>query len=261
MDKKKSQLKRKQEDALFVRALLWALCTAIVFLLTVLASRHYINYSSSAASLAIAGVIATVLKISRIAAPVLFLLFLGLATQNFKKTGKLNPWISVAVAAITLAFFSHNVLLFQSAGIRLLYFMVPACGALAMAYYLYQRELFLCGGMAGLAAYCIWLIRHRGPASYLTLVASIAISAVVILFVVFLILKAKKNAGEAALLGHPVKLIYTDGGALLTILTAVFAIAAVAVAFLLGDPFSLYALFALAGWLFAMLVYFTIKLI
>ena len=57
---------------------------------------------------------------------------------------------------------SQVILGFRDAGVRMLFWLVPAWAALALVYYLYQREFFLAALVSGLGVLGLWFVRHTG---------------------------------------------------------------------------------------------------
>ena len=70
----------------------------------------------------------------------------------------------LCLAAGILLLCSHIILNFRDTGLRMLFWLVPAWAALALVYYLYQREFFFSALISGLGLLGLWFVRHAGTA-------------------------------------------------------------------------------------------------
>ena len=80
----------------------------------------------------------------------------------------------------------------------MLFWLVPAWAALALVYYLYQREFFLSALVSGVGVLGLWFVRHAGASSFYTIGA---VAVILVLAVMMLWLKGHGGrlfSGEAA---------------------------------------------------------------
>ena len=133
--------------------------------------------------------------------------------------------------------------------------LVPAWAALALVYYLYQREFFLAALVSGAGVLGLWFVRHAGAASLYTIVA---VAAIVLLAAAMFWMKS--HQGRLIVKEGIKRVLPSDAGYGLMFASCVVSLAAIAAAVVLGGAVSYYLLFAMVAWLFALLVYYTVKM-
>ena len=254
MDKKQNAEVRKQEDAALDRALIWVAGAVVLEALLLFVNRYLINYRLSEVDMAI--MMWNVLKVVRIAGAVACAAALVWAVLRFRKGQKAELVTAGALACGALAVCAHVAMAFEKAGVQMLFLMVPAWAGLALIYYLYQREFFLGAVASGLAILGLWFVRFGG---------GVGMEAVLVLCAVALVLAAVlylKKTGGLVPRGDGEMLRFLSKKTVYTIPMAscVVGMAAVALAMVLGSAVAYYLLFAMVVWLFALLVYYTVKL-
>ena len=131
--------------------------------------------------------------------------------------------VGLAAVSTALYFCAQITLVFQESGVRMLFWLVPAWAALALVYYLYQREFFLSALVSGVGVLGLWFVRHAGASSVYT-IGAVAVSLVLAVMMLWM------------------------------------SLAAIAIAAFVGGALSYYLLYAMVAWLFALLVYYTVKM-
>lgn len=250
MDKKKQELQRKQEDQALVRALMWVGAAVVLEMLVFFINRNYINYKLTEEAVNLALALSTILRGVRLAAPVVMAAGVVLAFLREKKGQNPLVGVIVAIAAAAVGVCAHVSVAFKDSGIRMLFLMVPVWAAVALVYYLYQREFFLSIVMCVLAAMAVWFIRMNGLCLEMLLcdVALVAVLAVTLML--------KKNDGILA--GK--QALPENSNYLLVLGTGAGLLAVQVLALALGSMISYYLIFVVAGWAFALLVYYTVKM-
>ena len=165
MDRNEREARRRQEDRALNKALIWVGVSIILEFLLVLVNRYYINFNSSVESINRAVAIQAALiglrwvSLAAVVICVVWMLF------QLSKNGKavLPGVLSIAAAALLLC--SHVILQFKDSGLRMLFWLVPAWAALALVYYLYQREFFFSALLSGLGLLGLWFVRHTAPSA------------------------------------------------------------------------------------------------
>ena len=165
MDYNEREARRRQEDRDLNRALIWVGAAIVLEFLLVLVNRYYINYRTTSESINLALAInagLTVLQWVSLAAVVACVVW---AVLRLNKGEKAGLQLTLIAGAGILLICSVVILHFQDAGVRMLFWLVPAWAALALVYYLYQREFFL----AARVCWACGLCATRGlPASILS---------------------------------------------------------------------------------------------
>ena len=137
---------------------------------------------------------------------------------------------------------------------QMLLLLVPALAGLALVFYLYQREFFLAATASGMAALALWFVRYANGASY-----EVALILVAIVLVLAVALFLKKHDG-ALPLKTPVPFL-TPGCSYSVILASCLASIVVVVAALVaGAAAAYYLIFVMLAWIFALFVYYTVKM-
>lgn len=253
MDKKQREERRRQEDIALQRGLLWVAGAVVLEALLVLVNRFYINFNLTDAGVEIYLGLSKWLPIVRYgtlaAAAAVLAWAVWLLTQG-KRFGR--PLIvSIALGAVTVCL--HVAVKYQERGMSMLFWLVAAWAVLALVYYIYQREFFLGAAACGMAVLGQWFARF-GAAGRMEVIAILIAVAAVGAAALWL----KKNDG-AVPTPKPVQFLPKGGsyGVLLATCLASFAATA---AGLLAESLAYYLIFAMAAWLFALFVYYTVKL-
>ena len=100
-----------------------------------------------------------------------------------------------------------------------------------------------------------WFVRHAGAASLYTIVA---VAAIVLLAAAMFWMKS--HQGRLIVKEGIKRVLPSDAGYGLMFASCVVSLAAIAAAVVLGGAVSYYLLFAMVAWLFALLVYYTVKM-
>ena len=175
MDYNEREARRRQEDRDLNRALIWVGAAIVLEFLLVLVNRYYINFRTTTESVNLAlaiNAVLTALQWVSLAAVVVCVVW---AVLRLNKGEKAGLQLTLIAAAGILLICSVVILHFRDAGVRMLFWLVPAWAALALVYYLYQREFFLAALVSGAGVLGLWFVRHAGAASLYTIAAIAAI--------------------------------------------------------------------------------------
>ena len=256
MDRNEREARRRQEDRALNKALIWVGVSIILEFLLVLVNRYYINFNSSVESINRAVAIQAALiglrwvSLAAVVICVVWMLF------QLSKNGKavLPGVLSIAAAALLLC--SHVILQFKDSGLRMLFWLVPAWAALALVYYLYRREFFFSALLSGLGLLGLWFVRHTAPLSLYTI-----LTVVVLVLLAAGLFVMKQKDGLLQLGQGKARLLPAEANYSLVFLSFAVSLVVIALAALVGGSLSYYLLYAMVAWLFALLVYYTVKMI
>lgn len=254
MDKKQREARRRQEDMALNRALLWVGGAIVLEFVLLLVNRYYINYNVS--DVEVAYLLRQVMKGIRIGGAVIAVVCLVLSALRFRQgRGAALPMVG-AVACGALVICSHVALVFQESGVRMLFLLVPAWAGLALVYYLYHREFFLAAAGVGMSILGLWFVRY-GAGS----VREAALTFVGIALVAAAALWLKKSDGVVSRQdGSQVRLLSKNTSYAVILVSCLAGLIAVAAGLILGGMAAYYLIFVMVAWLFALLVYYTVKL-
>ena len=259
MDKNQKEEQRRQEDLALNRGLMWVGAAVVLELLLLLVNKYFINYTTSAESIALAGAFHTGLagvRLAALAAAVACAVWTVLKVKKGEKAGR--PTVALIGSAAVL-FCAHVALSFQDSGVRMLFILVPAWAALALVYYLYQREFFISAALTGLGAVTVWLLRHGGGQP-LTKYGFLVLTGVVLVAGAVVLGGVRQTKGEMTVLGRKVQLLPEDANYAVLLATALVNVAAIALGMFLGGTMAYYLIYVLVAWLFGLLVYYTVKM-
>ena len=125
---------------------------------------------------------------------------------------------------------------------------------LALVFYIYQREFFLAASACGMSVLALWFVRYgaSGRLEALLLLAAIAVVTGVSFWL--------KKTGGVVPIQPPVQFLpkKTSYGVLLA--TCGASLAAVIGAMAVGGSTAYYLIYVMVAWLFALFVYYTVKL-
>ena len=250
MDKKQREERRRQEDIALQRGLLWVVGAVALEALLVFVNRFYINFYVSEIDITIA--LDNVLRFLRLAMPIATLLALGWTAWKLKQREKFALPLILAIALAAVSVCAHVIIKFQGPGISMLFWLVAAWAVLALVYYIYQREFFLAASACGMSVLGLWFVRYEaaGRLESILLLAAVA----VVTGAVFR-LKRKDGFLFCGIQFLPQKASYT-----VPLATCAVSLAVLIGAMFLGGTAAYYLIFAMVAWLFALFVYYTVKL-
>lgn len=254
MNKKQQEVQRKQEDLALKNGLLWVAGAIVLEILLFLLNRYTFHYGTTSAAVNLAVALRTVLKVLRPLGAVAFVGGAVMALLQAKKEKKSVWFLVVSVAGLVVMTCAHVTVVYHEAGMRMLFLLVPVLGGVALSFFLYQREFFLSAVSCVLAALGLWFVRIAGLGLETILV--LAAAAVVLM----LLLGLKKTDGCLKLAGLEIRLVPEKGNYMTALATTVMALAAVLLAVVAGETIAYYLIFVVGAWLFALLVYYTVKM-
>ena len=252
MDKKQREARRHQEDTALTRALLWIAAAVVLEGLLVLVNRFYINYYLDEIEIVV--VLQSVLKVIRIAGLVVAAVCLVLAAFRAKMGQKAILPLLIAIAGGALTICSHVVLKYKATGMSMLFWLVVAWAVLAVVYYIYQKEFFLSAAATGMSVLALWFVRYASGVSY-----EVAVILVAIILVLAITLFLMKNNGVLPL-KSPVRFLPSECSYGVVLASCLASVAAVVVALVAGASAAYYLIFVMLAWIFALFVYYTVKM-
>lgn len=257
MDKKQreaQEARRRQEDIALQRGLLWVVGAVVLEALLVLLNRFYINYPLSESGVNTFLALHEALKVVRpvaAAAAVLALLWAGWQLKQGKKF--VLPLVAaIALAAVTICV--HVAVKYRADGMSMLYWLVIAWAVLAMVFYIYQREFFLGASACGMSVLALWFVRFGAASRPETVLIA---AAIIVVGMVSLWLKKSDGMLPGK---EPIQFLPKKTNYAVLLVTCLVSLAAVVVALLAGDTVAYYLMFVMVAWLFALFVYYTVKL-
>lgn len=254
MDKKQREERRRQEDIALQRGLLWVAGAIVLEALLVLVKRFYIEYRLTDIGIGLYVIIGWWLPILRGAALAGAVLVLLRALRRLKRGEAFGRPLAGAIVLGAVAVCVHVAVKFQGPGVAMLFWLVAAWAVLALVYYIYQREFFLAACACGMSVLGLWFARYdaAGRLEAVILVAAIfAVGAAAALL--------RKNDGALDSKGTLRFLPKGSSYPLLGVTTSASMLAIVA-ALLAGGMAAYYLMFVMMAWLFALFVYYTVKL-
>ncbi len=256
MDRNEREARRHQEDRALNKALIWVGVAIVLEFLLVLVNRYYINYNTSTESInRVLAIQAALVGLRWVSLAALVVCVVWMLVQLSKNGNAVLPGV-LAIAAGGLLLCSHVILNFRDTGLRMMFWMVPAWAALALVYYLYQREFFFSAVISGLGLLGLWFVRHASPLGLYT----ILVVVVLVLLTLGLFLLKKKD-GLFQLGKGKARLLPAEANYSLIFLSFVVSLVVIALAAFVGGSMAYYLLYAMVAWLFALLVYYTVKMI
>jgi len=256
MDRNEREARRHQEDRALNKALIWVGVAIVLEFLLVLVNRYYINYNTSTESInRVLAIQAALVGLRWVSLVALAVCVVWMLVQLSKNGNAVLPGV-LAIAAGGLLLCSHVILNFRDTGLRMMFWMVPAWAALALVYYLYQREFFFSALISGLGLLGLWFVRHASPLGLYT----ILVVVVLVLLTLGLFLLKKKD-GLFQLGKGKARLLPAEANYSLIFLSFVVSLVVIALAAFVGGSMAYYLLYAMVAWLFALLVYYTVKMI
>lgn len=273
MDEREKILLRKAEDRRFTQGCIWVGFAVIVELLLFQIKQHYIDFTITEAGMAKADFYDGLLHSGRTLTMYLAMASL-LWTVATLTSGKKPLFPCLVLLSGSLVFFAtcHGTLVYGSKGVDLLLLLVPAWGGLGLVYFLYQVEFFISALFTSFGGVGLWLYRQTSlytgedALSLPQLTFYVVINSTLLLIIggFYLINKAGETGGILTIKDRDITLISDtkDASSLWLVgLSGVISLFSLALSMGLGSPMvAYYCTFALLGWLFVLLVYFTVKL-
>ena len=257
MDKKQQEMQRHQEDAALNRGLIWVAGAIVLEVLLLLVNQYYFHFNTSPQSVAIAQALNSGMKFLRFAGIIAAVGTLVWLYTDVKKEGRIRVLpVAVAAGCAALGVCSQVIVRFQGSGMRMLFVLVAGWAALALIFYLYQTEMFLAAVAGGLGIVGMWFARNGyTPLNFYSGATLIAI--VLVAVIAFLLAKGE---GSVQVAGHKLEILPQDAKYVLIYATCAINFAAVGIAIAAGVVVAYYLTYALLAWLFALLVYYTVKM-
>ena len=248
--------KRKEEDAAFNKMLLWLAGAVLLEGLTLLLRRFYIDYAYTDFGVAFAQGLDNFFGVFRFLGAALFLA--GCVWTFLWIKGGRTKLLPVLVTCAVLWLWIASVLCYglNELGMTLLCALPVAVAVLSAIFFLYQREFFWNGILVAVGITALWVYRQiymNHPR--LTYVGFALVWVFLVLAAVAAFRLSRKDGKVGAVRVLPAGTSYLS----IYLTCAVVAVALLA-ALLIGVTSAIYIIFVLAGWLFCLAVYYTVKL-
>ena len=254
MNKKIREEQHHQEDQALMRGMLWVAGAIVLEGLLFLLNRYAFDYTTAMESILLAEKLRMVLKIASVAGLIAFVGGAVMAVMQMKKE-RSTLWAGVAaMVGLVIGLCAHVCLSYQDSGVRMLYLLVPVLGGLALCYYIYPRDFFLCAVPAVAAALGLWFVRAGGIG------ADVIFTVLVCAAALIAVLKLKKGDGKLVLAGKSLQFAGEKTNYTMPVAGAVAALAVQILAAVAGGTVAYYLIFVVGAWLFALLVYYTVKM-
>ena len=254
MDRKQREERRRQEDIALQRGLLWVAGAIVLEALLMAVNRYYINYYLTDWEIGLAGMINGLLNFLRFAAPVATGAALGCALWRLKSGKRFGLALVVSLAMGAVSVCVHVIVKFQGPGLSMLFWLVVAWAVLALVYYIYQREFFVAAAACGMSVLALWFVRYdrNGLAESILVLAAIAVVTAAVVWM--------KKSGGTLPGKQAIRFLPEDTNYAVALATCAASLAAPIAALLLGGTAAYYLIFVMVAWLFALFVYYTVKL-
>lgn len=259
MNKNQKDEQRLQEDIALSRGLVWVGIAIVLELLLLLVNKYYVNVYTTVESVEMALMVLNILEAVRVIGVGAAAAFGIWGILKFKKGKECQIPVMLMLISGILVFSSHVIMNFQGTGVHMLYMLIPALAALALVYYLYQKDFFYSAALCGMGVVALWLIRHGANTAY-TVYAYLAAMGLVLVAGAVILGGVRQTDGALTLMGQKIRILPEDANYLILLVTAVVNIAVVAAAMLMGGILAYYLLYVMIAYLFGLLVYYTVKM-
>ena len=255
MNKKQQEVQHRKEDQALMRGMLWAAGAVVLEALLFLLNRYAFDYNATMEGVLLAEKLRVVLKAMRAVGMAAFVVGAAAAVSQKKKNADAFWAGLVSLLGLMAAICGHVCAEYHGSGVRMLYLLVPVLGGLAMCYYIYPRDFFLCALPCVVGALGLWFVRAGGVGPEVIATVLVCVAALIA------VVKLKKNNGEVVLAGMKLRVAEEKIDYTVPVISAVAALAVQAVAAVAGGTVAYYLIFVMGAWLFALLVYHTVKML
>ena len=259
---KKTQHERHQEDVAFNHGMGWIGGALVLELLLILVNKYYFNYSTSAESIDRAIFVENIIYGARLVSALALVASIVWIVSTLKKGGAFSHIMELAVSSSAAVLFCAHVLVtFRQIGGQMLTLLVPAVGGLALLFFLFQRDFFFSAMTAGISGVAVWMIWQGNSTNMITVYGFLIVTLVVLTGSALLYKQARANKGNVTVCGRKIALLPSDAVYQALFLSLLISALTIVAALLLSGTIGLYLIFALAGWLFCLLVYYTVRML
>lgn len=250
------EAKRRMEDRIFNRMLVWLAVALAVEIFFVLVNRFYIH--ARAGEIDSMVVWHKALLVLFFAGIVLFVFCLVWGRKNQARGKDLILPFALSGGFLVMGLGSLLIRMSHSSA-HLILGIVPGLAILLIIFYLYQKEYFPCALVCGLGILTLICFRLSGPTGkkYLMCLAVTVIVAAVCLAVMLML---KKNGGRMTWKGERIELLPSGANYLPYFISAVLTVIVCLCPLALGAAAAYYGIWVLGVWVFILAVYFTSKL-
>lgn len=248
--------KRRMEDRIFNRMLVWLAVAVVVEIYFVLVNRFYVHARAGEIDAMVAWHKALLFLF--FAGVVLFALCLVWGRRKWAQGKDLILPFAMSGGFLVAGLGSLLVRTSHSSS-HLMLGIVPGLAILLIIFYLYQKEFFPCALVSGLGILtllCFRLSGYSGKKYLLCLAASLVVTVVCLA----VMLKLKQNGGKLTWRGEPLEVLSSGANYLPCFITAVLTVVLCLCPLALGAAAAYYGIWVLGAWVFILAVYFTSKL-
>ncbi len=270
MDERQKMLLRKQEDTRFVQGCCCVLIAIVLELFLFQVRDYYVPMLGNETRL---GLLSNGLALLKWGGYGLIAGGLAWMCHSFT-TGRGDIFYPIATFLGGVVAFAtqYGVSCYGDKGVNILLFLIPAWAGLGLVFCLYQVEFFISAFFTGLAGVSLWLCGQTTLVSQLgetltqaqvTFYVCLNGTIVVILLGFFCVNKAYNQGGVLEIGKKELTLIsdMKDSSSLWLVgLSGLISLVALAIAVTFGFQVIYYVTLGLLGWLFVLLVYYTVKM-
>lgn len=255
--KKTKAAKAKAEEAALNRILCWVAGGSVLEFLLLLLNRYYYYYRLDEFTIyAALGVAVKILAVAGLVCAGAALFWWNGAKKAGKSTA-LPTVLGFFMLGVSVSCFAAWI--FYGAGIHLMYVVVPVVVALAVIFYLYQREFFLVSCESALALLTIWVCSKGMNGSHAVIAYGCAVvSVLAVLAAAGLCRKAQAERGVVEFSGREVRVFSKDANYVMLYLGSIILLLVLILAVIGINQMALYAV--TVAWLLIAAVYYTVKL-
>lgn len=256
MDKRKKEQKAREDQALN-RVLLWFGGAVLLEFLILLLNRFYIHFDASGTQLAygLARFLRGLIWVSFacvVAGVIWAIVWRRKGKKTFLPVAVTVIWLALGLCALTAT-------LWRAVGVQFLYVIVPVVAVLALIYYLYQREFFLVGALGALGLFALWSYRKLITSQPTAVYAIFGVVAALTLLGAGFCLLVQK--GKGCLPGKKkLRVLPPKAGYPLMYLGCLVNAASMVCALVWGLSAAYILLFVMMAWLFAVAIYYTVRM-
>lgn len=252
-EKGKRERRQSEDDKVFNRMLLWLAGAVVVELLLLLLKKAFVDMEWGGI---LAKGLLTFFEVYCVAGAVLTVGGIVWAVLSHRMGRGLTLPAAITAAAAGLWLVSMLSRFMLEEGVKILLMLPAGAAVLIVIFFLYQRSFFYNAILTGGALMAVWVYGRHYLLHPRVVLAGFIAGWVILAAAAALAFVLRKNDGK---LGR-VRVLPPSSDYMMTWITCGVAAAAMALAMILGVSMSRYLLYALAAWLFAQAVFFTVKM-
>lgn len=259
---KNKELQRQQEDAAFAHGLWWVGCAILVELVLLMINNFYFNFTTDVQSINNAYTAFYAMNALFVVAPIVAIIAAVKAFLSFKKTGKISGVVEGALGLGTFLSLAMSLcMVYDVAGCGAAIIFIPVAGAVAFSFFLYPRDFFYSAAIAAMGGLVLWMTWQQSSGNaWVSMVGTLKV-VVFSALICWIATLLKKSGGTLTILGYEIRFLAPDAEYMVIFISAAIAAVATVVGLLIGGYFAYYLIYLLAAWAFALVVYYTVRML